>query len=176
MFFQIELNFAQALSGLSFVIGVVTFCQKEDKKFKCYMLLLFLCQTVHFFLLGAQTSAVSSLINFLRTLIATKINSFYVALFFVILNVVFGFFYAANNESTVSVFFPIIAASIGTLALFCLQGIRMRLALLAGSLFWLCNNIIVGSIGGVLLESMVILINISTMIRLHRDNRKMAVN
>lgn len=176
MFFQIELNFAQFIGGLSFIIGVITFCQKDDKKFKCYMLLLFFCQTAHYFLLGAQTSAVSSLINFLRTLVATKINSFYVALFFVMLNVLFGIFYTVNNASTVSVFFPIIAASIGTLALFCLQGIQMRLALLVGSVLWLCNNIIVGSIGGIMLETMVILINISTMIRLRRDNGKKAMN
>uniref|UniRef100_UPI00208DF560 YgjV family protein n=1 Tax=Enterobacter sp. JH569 TaxID=2923092 RepID=UPI00208DF560 len=53
--------------------------------------------------------------------------------------------------------------------LFCLTGIKMRVLLFAGSCLWLANNIIVGSIGGVLLEASVIVINLTTIYRLHKQ-------
>lgn len=164
MYYPIEVNLAQLLGLLSFILGVLAFYQKEDHKLKLFMLLLFLNQTIHFFLLGAITSSTASFINLVRTIIATKVNSLSIALFFILINVLFGFYFANNALS----FLPIAAASLGTFSLFCLNGIKMRLVLLCGSCLWLSNNIIVGSIGGIMLEVMVIIINIHTIIQLRK--------
>jgi hypothetical protein len=166
MYYPIEFNLAQLFGLVGFGIGLLAFYQKEDEQLKFFMVLLFINQTVHFFLLGAHTAATSSCINLIRTLVATKVNSLSIAIVFIGLNVIFGVLFAQSLLA----FFPIVAASIGTYSLFCLNGIKMRFALLIGSFLWLCNNIIVGSIGGIMLEVMVIIINLHTIIRLYNVN------
>ena len=47
---------------------------------------------------------------------------------------------------------PIAASCIGTFSLFFLHGLRMRALMLVGTGLWLVNNLLVGSIGGTLLE------------------------
>ncbi|MCP3862549.1 MAG: YgjV family protein, partial [Aestuariibacter sp.] len=49
----------------------------------------------------------------------------------------------------------------------CLSGIKMRLAFLYGALCWLTNNIIVGSIGGTMLEATLLMVNSFTIWRLY---------
>ena len=48
----------------------------------------------------------------------------------------------------------------------------MRLLMLVGSGCWLTNNILVGSFGGILLESTVIVMNSITILRLVLQNRE----
>ncbi|MCU8536060.1 YgjV family protein, partial [Vibrio vulnificus] len=64
---------------------------------------------------------------------------------------------------------PIVGTVIGTYSLFVLSGIRMRIGFLAGATCWLINNILVGSIGGTLLEMTVIIMNLITIYRLYRQ-------
>ena len=61
--------------------------------------------------------------------------------------------------------------SLGTYAVFVLKGIPMRIGFVLGAMCWLINNILVGSIGGVLLEATLITVNVTTIIRILHDNR-----
>lgn len=63
---------------------------------------------------------------------------------------------------------PLAASCLGTLALFLLQGIAMRLVMLCGTCLWIANNLIAGSIGGTALELVVAVVNLSTVWRLCR--------
>jgi hypothetical protein len=63
---------------------------------------------------------------------------------------------------------PIAASCIGTTALFFLQGARMRALMLVGTLLWLVNNLLVGSIGGSALEAVLALTNLHTLWRMAR--------
>jgi len=63
---------------------------------------------------------------------------------------------------------PLTASCLGTLALFLLQGIAMRLLMLCGTLLWVANNIIAGSIGGTALEVVIACVNTVTILRLRR--------
>jgi hypothetical protein len=67
---------------------------------------------------------------------------------------------------------PILGSCIGTYALFCLDGIKMRLAFVVGTICWLSNNIIVGSIGGTLLEATLLAVNCMTIWRLYSANKQ----
>ncbi|MDW1951725.1 YgjV family protein, partial [Vibrio sp. 812(2023)] len=71
---------------------------------------------------------------------------------------------------------PIIGTVIGTYSVFCLSGIRMRIGFLLGASCWLTNNILVGSIGGTLLEMTVIVMNLLTIYRLHRQQSESMIN
>ncbi len=164
MSYFFDLPFAQWLGFLSFALGISTFYQKDDRKLKLVMLIFNLNHTIHYFLLGSLVSALSALLSFCRTATAIRTSSKYATIFFVIAGVVLG---ARVVESWLDLL-PIVGTTIGTIAVFSLQGIRMRLAFLVGGICWLINNIIVGSIGGTLLEACLVSVNLLTIYRLHK--------
>lgn len=67
---------------------------------------------------------------------------------------------------------PALAAGLlGTYGMFMLSGIAMRLTLAAAALCWVASNLLAGSIGGTIAESLIFLTNVVTMLRLRRDAR-----
>ncbi len=160
--------FAQALGFVSYALGILCFYQRDDKRLKIIMLTMNLNNTIHFALLGAATASLGSILSVFRTGLSLKTKKKSVAIIFILITMLLGYLV---GESLGDVF-PILGACIGTYALFCLSGIQMRLAFLAGAMCWLTNNIIVGSIGGTLLEMTLIIINGNTIRRLyfHKQN------
>ncbi|GAL35746.1 arginine/ornithine antiporter ArcD [Vibrio maritimus] len=63
----------------------------------------------------------------------------------------------------------IIGTMIGTFSMFVLSGVAMRVGFLVGATCWLINNILVGSIGGTLLEATLIVTNLVTIYRLRKS-------
>nr|WP_279342516.1 YgjV family protein [Geotalea sp. SG265] len=63
---------------------------------------------------------------------------------------------------------PVIGSCVSTYAVFTMQGIPMRLAILSSTCCWLANNIISGSIGGTLLEAVIATVNTYTIAHLCR--------
>lgn len=162
-----ELNLAQFFGMISFTLGVLCFYQRDDKRLKMMMLLLQLNNVLHFGLLGAWTASLSALIAVGRTGLALRTRSRRLSYLFIVLSVVLGFLVSDRWTDI----FPILGTCMGTYALFCLSGIAMRLAFLLGACFWLTNNIIVGSLGGTLLEATLIAVNLNTIRRLYRARR-----
>ena len=162
-----ELNLAQFFGMISFTLGVLCFYQRDDKRLKMMMRLLQLNNVLHFGLLGAWTASLSALIAVGRTGLALRTRSRRLAYLFIVLGVVLGFLVGDRWTDI----FPILGTCMGTYALFCLSGIAMRLAFLLGACFWLTNNIIVGSLGGTLLEATLIAVNLNTIRRLYRARR-----
>ena len=68
--------------------------------------------------------------------------------------------------------FPLAAAVFGTVGMFMLRGIPLRIILGLAALAWMLNNIVIGSLGGTLAEGMVLVTNIITIIRLYRLQKK----
>ncbi|NIC05672.1 YgjV family protein [Billgrantia bachuensis] len=67
---------------------------------------------------------------------------------------------------------PALAAGLlGTYGMFMLSGIPMRIALATAALCWVASNVLAGSIGGTIAESLIFLTNVITMLRLRRDAR-----
>ncbi|MDW3189950.1 YgjV family protein, partial [Vibrio sp. Vb0932] len=95
-----------------------------------------------------------------------------VAAVFIVISLVSGFWVAEQWRDL----WPIIGTVIGTYSVFCLSGIRMRIGFLLGASCWLTNNILVGSIGGTLLEMTVIVMNLLTIYRLHRQQSESMIN
>ena len=156
---------AQGFGLLSFVLALVCFYQKDDRRLKIMMVVMNLNHALHFYLLNAITSSLCCLFSAGRTAVSMRVKSVWIAAIFIILTVVIGYLTAQQWTD----YLAIVAACLGCFALFCLTGIKMRVLLFAGSCLWLVNNIIVGSIGGVLLEATVIVINLSTIYRLHKQ-------
>jgi hypothetical protein len=155
---------AQCVGYAALAFGVGSFLQTDDKRFKLLMTGECLAYVLHFALLGNATAVASSVISTLRSLLALKTRSAWVAAAVVAANVGFGMAMATRLTD----WLPLAASCLGTLALFLLQGIRMRLVMLCGTVLWIANNLIAGSIGGTTLELVVLAVNVSTIVRLRR--------
>ncbi len=155
---------AQLVGYLAFVLGIVTFAQKDDRRLKLLLVVQSVTYVVHFWLLGEPAASASAFVTALRALAAVKTRSGWVCAFFVLFGVALGGRFVTTWFSVL----PVIASSIGTLALFNLSGLRMRLALFVATLLWLVNNLFSGSIGGSLLEACIAVANLHTMWRLSR--------
>lgn len=178
--FSQPLSLAQAVGLLSFVLGLSTFYQKDDRRLKIVMLVFNVNHLIHYLLLGSMMSALSSLFSALRTGTAVYLSSNRCTIegaekiavtVFISVSVAIGLSLANSWWEL----WPIVGTAIGTYALFMLKGIVMRLAFLAGASCWLINNILIGSIGGTLLELCVITINLVTIARILRDKKRLAV-
>jgi hypothetical protein len=85
-----------------------------------------------------------------------------VMLLFMVLTLVIG----SGVMQSPAEWLAICGSCLSTFALFKLQGVAMRLLILAGTLCWLINNLIAGSVGGILLEGTYLAANLLTIYRL----------
>lgn len=153
---------AQLAGYAAFAFGMLCFAQTDDRRFKIFMALECAAYVLHFALLGQSTAVASTVVSLLRSVAALKLRTPAVGLFFIALSLGLG---AWLYQGWVSLL-PIAASCIGTAALFFLQGLRMRVLMLCGTLLWLVNNLLVGSIGGSLLEACLLVSNLWTIRRL----------
>lgn len=163
---------AQALGFVSFGLGFSVFYQRNDRRLKILMLIFNLNHLLHFLLLGSMVSALSALLSALRTTTAIFVSSKRVAAFFIVISLLSGFWVAEQWHDLWS----IAGTVIGTYSVFCLSGIRMRIGFLLGAACWLTNNILVGSIGGTLLEVSLMAMNSMTIYRLYRQQSEIVIN
>lgn len=156
---------AQCVGYVAFVLGVGCFLQRDDRRFKLFMAGECLAYIVHFALLGNPTAVASSTLSLLRSVLSMYTRSRWVALAVVAANLGFGLSFAQRPSD----WLPLGASCLGTLALFLLQGIPMRLLMLCGTGLWIANNLIAGSVGGTALELVVAAVNLSTVVRMARQ-------
>jgi hypothetical protein len=162
---------AQCFGYLAFVLGVGSFLQTDDRRFKLFMVGECLAYLLHFWLLGNPTAVASSFLSMLRSVLSLRTRSVWVAVAVVAANIGFGLAVAERPSD----WLPLGASCLGTLALFLLQGIPMRLLMLCGTGLWIANNLIVGSIGGTALEIVVAAVNGFTILRLWREQKRAGV-
>lgn len=161
---------AQCVGYVAFVLGVASFLQKDDRRFKLFMAAECLAYVVHFSLLGNPTAVASSTMSVIRSLLALRTRSVWVAAAVVAANIALGLYLAERPSD----WLPLGASCLGTLALFLLKGVPMRLVMLGGTGLWIANNVIVGSIGGTALEVVIAVVNSVTIVRMLRDQRAQA--
>jgi hypothetical protein len=161
---------AQTLGFVSYALGIYAFYQRDDKKLKVIMMIFSFNHLLHYLLLGSIVSALSALLSAVRTATAIYVSSARIAALFIIVGLSSGIYLADNIWQLWS----ILGMSIGTYSVFLLKGIPMRIGFLIGAMCWLTNNILVGSIGGSLLEATLITVNLITIGRLLREQQQTA--
>lgn len=157
----------QLLGGLSFLLALVAFYQKCDIDLKILLCLVMVIHSAHFYFLDSIVPALICLLSLVRTIVSIYTSSFKIALLFIVLTLLVGI---GNFESSRDVL-VILASVVGVYSLFCLEGVKMRIGLISGACLWLTNNILVGSIGGSLMEAFIIATNVCTIYRLQRISR-----
>jgi hypothetical protein len=161
---------AQLLGYLALVLGVAGFLQRDDRRLKALVAAECAVYVVHFALLGRPSASASALVSGVRLTASIWFRSAWIA--------------AASAAATVGValaigttgtgWIPVFGSSLGGIALFTMRGIPMRLVLLVSTACWLVNNVLAGSVGGTILESLVGAASLWTIVRLKLASRTAA--
>jgi hypothetical protein len=154
----------QIVGYLAFVLGVTSFLQRNDRRLRGMIGAQAFTYGVHFFLLGSSVAGVASLITSARAFLSLVTRSRAVAVAILTVNLGFGLLTAKSAAG----WLPVLATSAGTIAFFWFTGLRLRLVLLLSTACWLTNDLIVGSIGGTMLELFIGAANGTTCYRIWR--------
>lgn len=156
---------AQAVGLIAFVIGISAFVQKSDQRLRTFLTLYCVVIGAHFFLLGATTAAYAAWLSGLRSFVSTRTRHFAVMSFFVLLVWVIGVPHITQQIQWLT----IIGTTVGTWALYREKGWRLRIMLLFGTVCWVTHNVVIGSIGGAMIEGSFLFVNSHTIFRLWRQ-------
>ncbi|PSU46366.1 hypothetical protein C9J12_18980 [Photobacterium frigidiphilum] len=166
-----ELDFPQTIGIVAFLIGATAFLHQDGHKFRLHLTVFQIVLCSHFILMGAVTAAVGCGISALRSYASTRTQSSPVMWFFIGLLWVMGL---PNVEYSYEIL-TIFGASVATWSLFKAQGIHMRLLILFNSFCWLTNNLLLGSIGGTMMEATFIIVNAVTIYKMYRNSKQLTV-
>lgn len=165
------LSLPQLLGYLALLVAIIGVLQTNDIKLKLRMTVGYVVLASHYVVLGSMVTAGVLLIGILRNIVALKYHSLWIALTFTIIYFVMGIMMMSSPIDLL----PVSGASINTIAIVTLQGIKMRLVLIVSSFFGIANAVVVGSIGGLAIESMLLVFGLVTLYRLfkrqHRTNQ-----
>lgn len=155
---------AQSVGLIAFGLGILTFAQRNDQRLRIFLTVFCGVIGVHFLLLGVPSAAYAAWLSGVRSYVS--VHTRHVA--------VMGFFLLVIWLTAIPVitqpvqWLAVIGSTLGTWALYREHGIWMRAIIWAGTACWLVHNIMISSIGGMLIESCFLLVNGHTMFRLWR--------
>ncbi|MBA5762839.1 YgjV family protein [Vibrio sp. 404] len=159
-----EWNLAQAIGMVAFVIGATAFLHSDGRRFRLHLMVFQVVLCSHFIMMGALVAAFGCGISAIRSYASTKTQSTPVMLFFIAMLWVMGVPQLEHSYELLTIF----GSSVATWALFKTQGIQMRLLVMFNSFCWVTNNLLLGSIGGTLMELTFIIVNSLTILRMYR--------
>jgi hypothetical protein len=157
--------FAQAIGFIALIVGVSAFLHRDDQKLRYYLTAFTFLMAIHFFMLGLWTAAIMALLGSTRNYVSSLTNNIWVMLLFLLA----AWLLAIPNSSEWVHLLPVIGVSLGTWAVFREKGIRMRFLMAIGTVCWFSHNFLVGSIGGVIIEGIFLVVNTRTMLKLFKD-------
>jgi len=164
---MLEMNVAQGVGLFAFLIGASAFLQKDGRHFRLHLMVFQVVLCSHFILMGAFVAAVGCGVSAMRSYVSTKTKSLPVMWGFIALLWAMGLPQLNYSYELLTLF----GASVATYGLFRTQNITMRLLILFNSFCWLTNNLLLGSIGGSLMEATFIIVNLFTITRLVRQQQ-----
>lgn len=159
---------AQCAGYVALVLGVGAFLSRDDRRMKILLSVESVAYGAHYFMLGNLAAAGSAGISAGRTYLSVRSRSLWLAAAAVALNVCVGLRVAHGGWG----WLPVFASCVATVALFTLDGIRLRLVLLTTTLMWLVNGYVSRSIGGTVLESLIATANVSTLVRMGLERNR----
>ena len=113
---------AQGVGVIAFLIGITTFFNRDERRFRLQLAVYSATIGVHFFLMGAWPAGMSAELNTIRTLVSMHTRKLWVMTVFIILTLVLGL---AKLQHAMELL-PIIGTLASTWALFRCQGLTVR--------------------------------------------------
>lgn len=163
---------AQLLGLLACAIGATAFLQRQDTKLRLHLTLNGALLALHFMMLGATVAAINCLLCAIRTWVSGYHRTLGIMLLFILLAWGLVLPQLAHPIQLLT----LIGTTLSTYGLFRLEGVSLRWCMLASSLCWVIHNIWAGSMGGILLEGIFLVINGYTIFSLYRSPRTPLLN
>ena len=156
----------QGIGLIASAVIIFSFTQKADNRLKVFLIIGNLIFILHFFMLGAFAGMLVNMINALRVGFSIKFyKSTKMMLFFMLAYITA----CGITYQNIYDILPVISGVLGSFSMFKLSGISMRLTGLIGSSAWLSYAIVFHSIGGIITEVSVLILNTLTILRLRGD-------
>ena len=127
---------AQGVGVIAFLIGITTFFNRDERRFKKQLSVYSAVIGVHFFLLGTYPAGASAILNAIRTLITLRTRSLWVMAIFIVLTGGIGL---AKFHHPVELL-PVIGTIVSTWALFRCKGLTMRCVMWFSTCCWVIHN------------------------------------
>jgi len=159
---------AQGVGVIAFLVGITTFINRDERRFKKQLSVYSAIIGVHFFLMGAFPAGASALLNAVRTLITLRTRSLWVMSVFITLTLFLGLIKLHHPMELL----PIIGTVASTWALFRCKGLTVRCVMWCSTACWVSHNIWLGSIGGSLIEGSFLVMNGLNIIRFWRMQKR----
>lgn len=150
-------------------ICLVAFSSKNDDRLLVLLISANVAFALQFLFFNSWTAAVLTLLVIVRIVLARRYTGSQWVMWGVL---------AANLIAAALTWrdwidlLPLIAATLGTVTMFQLRGIPMRVGLGLAALAWMLNNLAIGSIGGTLAEGLIFVTNLITIVRLTRAHKR----
>lgn len=156
----------QIVSLMALAFCIVGFASRRDDRLFVCLIFANIAFALQFALFRSWVAAAVSALIVLRVVLVRRYkgNSLMMALMLVATVVV-----AALNWHRWLDLAALTAGALGTVGMFMLEGIAMRLVLAAAAFCWVVNNALISSIGGTLAESLICVTNAITICRLARE-------
>ncbi|WP_106478018.1 YgjV family protein [Phytohalomonas tamaricis] len=161
---------AGQLFGLvTLILCVWAFSNKQDDRLLVLLLSANVAFALQFMFFASWTAAALSLLVVARIALARRYPGSKAAMAIML---------AASGAAAVLTWqswadLPaIVAMVLGTVGMFLLRGIPMRVFLGLGAVAWMVSHLLVGSVGGTLAEGFVLLTNTITIYRLYRAKQR----
>ncbi|WP_242634368.1 YgjV family protein [Marinobacter salicampi] len=159
----------QAVSLVALGFCVAGFASKQDDRLMVLLISANVAFALQFALFGSWTAAALTLLVIVRISLARRYKGKVGVMLLVLLACLVV---AALTWRDLTDVFPLAAAVLGTVGMFMLRGIPMRIVLAGAAFAWMLNNIVIGSVGGTLAEGLVLLTNLITIHRLARMKQR----
>lgn len=161
---------AGQLFGLvALVICVVAFASKNDDRLLVLLISANVAFALQFVFFGSWTAAALTVMVIVRIVLARRYMGSKAVMVGVLL--ASGIAAAFTWQNWVDIL-PMAAMVMGTVGMFLLRGIAMRVCLGLAALAWMLNNLLIGAIGGTIAEGLIVVTNIFTITRLVRAKRR----
>ncbi|MGD8117015.1 YgjV family protein [Vibrio sp. TRT 29B02] len=136
----------QSLGFVALGFNLMAASTVNDNHMRALICLSCLTFSVHFTLLGAVVAGLNLFVNSFRALVSVRYKGIKVFFVFLIAQIAMSIYFYSEPRDLL----PAVASMISCYALFCAQGMRMRIAFLVCTLIWMVNAIVVGSYGGLI--------------------------
>ncbi|WP_058910902.1 YgjV family protein [Entomohabitans teleogrylli] len=159
---------AQGVGVVAFLIGITTFFNRDERRFRLQLSVYSAVIGGHFFLMGAIPAGMSAELNALRTVISMRTRSLWVMAVFIVLTLGLGLAKLQHGMELL----PIAGTVASTWALFRTRGLTTRCVMWCSTACWMSHNLWLGSIGGTMIEGSFLVINGMNIIRFWRMQKR----
>lgn len=166
---SLRLIAAQAVSLVALALCIAAFASKRDERLLVLLIFANVAFALHFVLFESWVAAGVTVLIVLRVILVRHFKGSWLAM--LLLLAASAIVAMLTWQGPLDIL-PMTAAVLGTVGMFMLHGIPMRLFLGGAALAWTIYNLLIGSIGGTLAEALILATNFVTIGRMARDRRR----